>query len=79
MRIKTVGSFGLSGSFASEVRGKFVNEGFDAAWNAIPKAQINYEYEEIDMTPTYVDGNRGIWIGKQTVAKFYLEVNNEQK
>jgi hypothetical protein len=77
VKIKTVGYFKYSHSFAHDITGKVRNEGFDAAWNAIPMCSEEYDYEEIKIFPTIMQGNRGIFINKQTVVKFFI--NQELK
>jgi len=71
MKIKTVGHSQMSRSFVSEIRGIVKNKGFQAAWDAIPSVP-GFQFEEIDVDPTYTEGRKGIWLGKSTVTKFLI-------
>ena len=73
MNIKTVGLSTMAGSFVSEVKGKYLNEGFGAAWDYIPEAS-GYEFQEIPIEPNYQEGNRGIYFNNSgTVCKFLIK------
>ena len=76
MKVKTMGFFKMSGSHASEVRGKGNHESFQAAWDHIPNFEGHTDFEEQAFTPTFRDGNRGIFVGKEHSVKFLIK---EQK
>jgi len=73
LNIRTVGFSHLSNSFASEIKGLLKNKGFDAAWDAIPSTDQFKKFEEVPLNPTEIKGDKGIWIGKETVTKFLIK------
>ena len=73
MTIKSVGSFNLSQSFASEVKSK-LKTSFEAAWDHIPDNIKGFKFETVDLPEDVViNGDRGIWVGKAMVTKFMIK------